>query len=262
MMLSTPMAGVMPPISTKDFPTDLITVHGLPLHPALGMNCSGRRMNPTNIANCWWIVSINCSTGDFQSARLGRSCVHQSGHHFSVYADRRGVEKIFPFDLIPRPVASSEWKVLEAGLVQRIRALNMFLDDIYHDRRILKEGVVPEDLVLKSKGYRPEMVGFSPPGKQYIHVVRHGPHPRWSRPISGPRRQWPNAFGRQLRARKSGRDEEGLPARFSTPAGCGASKTIRNGCARLCVPVASRTPAISRAWCAVARPLQLGLFRA
>lgn len=94
-----------------------------------------------------------------------------NGITFSVYSDRRGTEKIFPFDLIPRPVAGKEWDRLERGLVQRIRALNLFLDDVYHDQRILKEEVIPADLVLKSKGFRPEMVGFSPPGKQYLHVV-------------------------------------------------------------------------------------------
>jgi uncharacterized circularly permuted ATP-grasp superfamily protein len=94
-----------------------------------------------------------------------------NGITFSVYSDRRGTEKIFPFDLIPRPVSAQEWERLEAGLIQRIRALNLFLDDVYHDQRILKEGVIPAKLVLESKGFRPEMVGFNPPGKQYLHVV-------------------------------------------------------------------------------------------
>lgn len=93
------------------------------------------------------------------------------GITFSVYSDRRGVEKIFPFDLIPRPLASSEWAVLEKGLVQRIAALNLFIHDIYHEQRILREGIIPAELVLYSKNYRPEMAGFDPPGKQYIHIV-------------------------------------------------------------------------------------------
>jgi uncharacterized circularly permuted ATP-grasp superfamily protein len=92
------------------------------------------------------------------------------GITFSVYADRRGVEKIFPFDLIPRPIAAAEWRHLEAGLRQRIQAINLFLYDVYHDRRILREQVIPESLVLQSKCYRPEMIGFDPPGKQYVHV--------------------------------------------------------------------------------------------
>ena len=93
------------------------------------------------------------------------------GITFSVYSDRHGTEKIFPFDLIPRPVADTEWQRLEAGLQQRIKVLNMFLDDLYHDRRTLREKVVPANMVLQSKAYRPEMDGFTPPGKQYLHVV-------------------------------------------------------------------------------------------
>jgi uncharacterized circularly permuted ATP-grasp superfamily protein len=108
---------------------------------------------------------------EFQQRRASADLVFvNQGITFSVYSDRRGVEKIFPFDLTPRPVATAEWQVLEAGLVQRIQALNLFLHDIYHDRRILREGIIPEDLVLNSRGYRPEMIGFDPPGGQYIHV--------------------------------------------------------------------------------------------
>ncbi len=92
------------------------------------------------------------------------------GITFSVYADRRGVEKIFPFDLIPRPVAAAEWEVLERGLIQRLRALNLFLWDVYHEQHILRDDVVPRELVLGSKGYRKEMIGFDPPGRQYVHV--------------------------------------------------------------------------------------------
>ncbi|MFO0865144.1 MAG: circularly permuted type 2 ATP-grasp protein [Gemmataceae bacterium] len=92
------------------------------------------------------------------------------GITFSVYSDRRGVEKIFPFDLIPRPVSANDWSSIDRGLRQRILALNSFLYDVYHDQRILKEKVIPAELVLKSKGFRKEMVGFTPPGRQYVHV--------------------------------------------------------------------------------------------
>ena len=92
------------------------------------------------------------------------------GITFSVYSDRRGTEKIFLFDLIPRPVSSLEWVSIEQGLVQRIKALNVFIHDVYHDRRIMKEGLVSRDLVLQSKAYTPEMEGFDPPGNQYLHV--------------------------------------------------------------------------------------------
>ncbi len=109
--------------------------------------------------------------GDFLDKRASADLTFvNQGITFSVYADQRGVEKIFPFDLIPRPVPAHEWQTLERGLAQRLRALNLFLEDVYHDQRILKAGVVPADLVLGSKGFRKEMVGFRPPGGTYIHV--------------------------------------------------------------------------------------------
>ena len=112
------------------------------------------------------------ATREFQERRASADLVFvNQGITFSVYSDRRGVEKIFPFDLIPRPVAAKEWTELESGLIQRIRALNLFLHDVYHDRHILREGVVPEDLVLQSKCFRPEVIGLDPPGGQYLHVV-------------------------------------------------------------------------------------------
>jgi len=112
------------------------------------------------------------TVSEFHRLRANADLVFMNqGITFSVYSDRRGVEKIFPFDLIPRPVAASEWKTIEAGLRQRIMALNQFLHDVYHDQRILKEGIIPAELVLNSKAYRPEMIGFEPPGRQYLHVV-------------------------------------------------------------------------------------------
>jgi uncharacterized circularly permuted ATP-grasp superfamily protein len=93
------------------------------------------------------------------------------GITFTVYSSDEGVEKIFPFDLIPRIVPLSEWRLLEAGLQQRIKALNLFLVDVYHDRRILRDGVIPVEMVLGSPNYRWEMVGIDPPRDIYIHIV-------------------------------------------------------------------------------------------
>ncbi len=108
---------------------------------------------------------------DFLAKRAGADMAFvNQGITFSVYSDMRGVEKIFPFDLIPRPVPGAEWDRIEQGLEQRIAALNAFLLDVYHDQRILKEGRIPADLVLGSKGFRKEMIGFTPPGKQYVHI--------------------------------------------------------------------------------------------
>ncbi len=110
-------------------------------------------------------------TSEFQTKRVNADLAFvNQGITFSVYADRRGVEKIFPFDLIPRTIPAAEWQALETGLVQRVRALNLFLHDVYHEQRILREGVIPADLVLGSKGFRKEMIGFTPPGGVYVHI--------------------------------------------------------------------------------------------
>jgi uncharacterized circularly permuted ATP-grasp superfamily protein len=92
------------------------------------------------------------------------------GVTFSVYTDQRGVEKIFPFCLLPRLVSAREWEALDRGIAQRIVALGLFLDDVYGKQRILSEGVVPRDLVLAAKGYLRALHGVTPPGGVRIHV--------------------------------------------------------------------------------------------
>jgi len=94
----------------------------------------------------------------------------RQGITFTVYSDEQGTERIFPFDLVPRIIPSSEWNKIEAGLIQRIRALNLFLKDIYSAQRILKEKVIPAEDVLTAKHYRPEMVGVPVPKDIYIHI--------------------------------------------------------------------------------------------
>ena len=93
------------------------------------------------------------------------------GITFSVYSDDQGVEKIMPFDLIPRAVSGKEWQKCERGLIQRIQALNMFLKDIYHEQKILKDEIVPEFLIKQSSGYLKEACGIMPPGGVYVHVA-------------------------------------------------------------------------------------------
>src|SRR5436190_14787349 len=76
------------------------------------------------------------------------------GITFNVYGDSAGTERIFPFDLVPRIVAAAEWTWIEQGLKQRIRALNLFIDDIYHDQKIIKDGVVPAAIVGSASTFR------------------------------------------------------------------------------------------------------------
>jgi uncharacterized circularly permuted ATP-grasp superfamily protein len=95
----------------------------------------------------------------------------QMGITFNVYGDSAGVERIFPFDLIPRIVPSEEWDYLERGLCQRIHALNAFLDDIYHDQKILKDGVIPSEIIHSARSYRPQCHGLNPPWGVWCHVT-------------------------------------------------------------------------------------------
>src|SRR4029450_8106484 len=100
------------------------------------------------------------------------------GITFNVYGDRAGTERIFPCDLVPRIVSASEWSVIERGLRQRIRALNLFIADIYDRQLIVKNGIVPADIVRSAKSFREPCVRLSPPRGIWCHVtgtdlVRH-----------------------------------------------------------------------------------------
>ena len=102
----------------------------------------------------------------------------QMGITFSVYGQQAGVEKIFPFDIVPRIVPADEWRRIEHGLKQRIQALNLFIDDIYHNQKILKDGVIPREIIYSAKSYRPQCVGWKPPRGIWCHItgtdlVRH-----------------------------------------------------------------------------------------
>ena len=96
------------------------------------------------------------------------------GITFAVYGakdeDGAGTERLIPFDLIPRVIPQAEWTTMEAGLAQRVRALNRFIHDVYHGQEILMAGVVPAEQVLKNAQFRPEMMGVAVPGDVYSHI--------------------------------------------------------------------------------------------
>lgn len=92
------------------------------------------------------------------------------GITFTVYSDRDAIDRILPFDLIPRILTAAEWAHIERGVVQRVTAINQFLWDIYHDQKILKDRVIPRDLVLGNSNFRPEMMGLDVPLGVYVHV--------------------------------------------------------------------------------------------
>ena len=104
--------------------------------------------------------------------------LYQQGITFSVYGDKKGTEKIMPYDIIPRIVPGDEWQILERGLKQRIEALNLFIDDIYTKQRIIKDKVIPKELIQTSACYLKQCKGLRPPKGIWIHItgtdlVRH-----------------------------------------------------------------------------------------
>ena len=93
------------------------------------------------------------------------------GITFAVYGDSASNERLIPFDLIPRIISAKEWRFLERGIEQRVRALNAFLYDIYHRQEIIRAGRIPAELIMRNDAFLPEMIGFDPPRKIYSHII-------------------------------------------------------------------------------------------
>ena len=113
------------------------------------------------------------------SQRAAERLLLRMGITFNVYGDSAGTERIFPFDLIPRIVRAEEWDWIERGLKQRIHALNEFINDIYHGKKILRDRVIPEEIIRSATFYRPQCEGIRPPLGVWCHItgidlVRHG----------------------------------------------------------------------------------------
>lgn len=113
----------------------------------------------------------NLSNSAFQRRRrMADIAFRNQGITFTVYKDASGVERIFPFDLVPRIVPSNEWETIERGLEQRITALNLFCKDVYHEQHILREKIIPPEMIYSAKMFRREMINVSVPNDIYIHV--------------------------------------------------------------------------------------------
>ncbi|WPC06889.1 circularly permuted type 2 ATP-grasp protein [Pseudomonas benzenivorans] len=96
---------------------------------------------------------------------------HRAGITFTLYGDDQGTERLIPFDIIPRSIPASEWRMVERGCIQRVQALNMFLTDLYHDQRILKAGVIPAEQVLANEAYQLAMQGLDLHRNLYAHIA-------------------------------------------------------------------------------------------
>ncbi|MEH6724808.1 MAG: circularly permuted type 2 ATP-grasp protein [Hyphomicrobiales bacterium] len=121
--------------------------------------------------------TVNEWFGDEDLNRLNTKAVEaetifrRTGITFNVYGEKAAAERLIPFDIIPRIIAAQEWNRLARGIEQRVRAINAFLHDIYHRQEILKAGRVPEHLIAQNVAFEPSMIGMSPPGNVYTHIV-------------------------------------------------------------------------------------------
>ncbi len=103
--------------------------------------------------------------------KAAEAAMFNMGVTFTVYGSDEGTEKIFPFDIIPRIVEADDWSYIERGLKQRIQALNLFLDDIYHDQKILRDKAIPKEIIRSATSFRPQCVGLDVPRKIWCHIT-------------------------------------------------------------------------------------------
>jgi len=96
--------------------------------------------------------------------------IAQMGITFTVYSDKGNIDREWPLDIVPRVIEATEWREIERGLKQRLKALNMFIHDLYNDQNILKDSIVPRQLIETSSNFRPECVGMNPPHKVWAHI--------------------------------------------------------------------------------------------
>src|SRR6201996_2171034 len=101
---------------------------------------------------------------------LAKRLFMSQGITFTVYSSGEGIEKIFPFDIIPRIITASEWDYIERGIKQRLKALNLFLKDVYSTQFIIKDGIVPADMIYSCPHYLREMHNFPVPHDVYVHI--------------------------------------------------------------------------------------------
>lgn len=107
----------------------------------------------------------------FKKEELSKQLFMSQGVTFTVYNDDEGIEKIFPFDIIPRIITAKEWDKIDRGIKQRLKALNLFIKDIYHDQFIIKDGIIPADLIYSCPNFLREMKGINVPYDIYIHIA-------------------------------------------------------------------------------------------
>jgi uncharacterized circularly permuted ATP-grasp superfamily protein len=133
------------------------------------LRASGRP-RPAAGALCRYLRSLKDKEIEEYKA-AAEMAIRVMGITFTVYSEAEGsIDRDWPFDIIPRIIDAREWQQIEAGLKQRVKALNIFIDDLYHDQRIVKDKVVPPELLQDSKNFRPECIGINPPHGVWAHI--------------------------------------------------------------------------------------------
>lgn len=140
--------------ATKFF-DELITAEGKPREPAASLVSYLDGLDPQEIE---------------LRRQMAEATIREMGVSFTVYTDEGNIDRAWPFDIIPRTIAAEQWQVTAKGLKQRLTALNRFIDDLYHDQNIIKDGIIPEHIIKESKNFRPECVGVSPKHGVWAHI--------------------------------------------------------------------------------------------
>jgi len=133
------------------------------------MHVAGAPRTPYSGYDAWFAKQNNTRLAT--KSQEAEAFFRRTGITFNVYGQQDAEERLIPFDLVPRIISSREWTKLSKGIEQRVYAINAFLHDIYNRQEILRAGVIPTDLIAQNDAFLPQMIGFSPPGDVYTHIV-------------------------------------------------------------------------------------------
>jgi len=133
------------------------------------MNGDGAPRTPYTAYDAWFANQNNERLA--KKSQEAEAFFRRTGITFNVYGQSDAEERLIPFDLVPRILSAREWTKLSKGIEQRVIAINAFLHDIYNRQEILRAGVIPTELIARNDAFLPQMIGFSPPGNVYTHIV-------------------------------------------------------------------------------------------
>jgi uncharacterized circularly permuted ATP-grasp superfamily protein len=133
------------------------------------LNADGSIRDPYRILAEW--IQAQPKSALKQFAADAETIFRRLGITFAVYGSNESTERLIPFDVIPRVISANEWRRLEKGIEQRVKALNMFLFDLYHNQDIIRAGRVPEKLIMQNEAFCPQMMGLNPPRGIYSHII-------------------------------------------------------------------------------------------